>query len=364
MKQIIKSLLVAIVAIIATLPTSAQEYGQFGFAALGGKTTGSGNANPVIVTTYEDLKRALKKNDSIPTTIYLKGEINIPRAIKVSKVANKTIYGLPGSALVNNKHTIVSDSTGILTLDGCYNFIIRNVTFKGPGAFDRDAKDNLNVLRTTRLWVDHCDFQDGQDGNFDCAKGSDFITVSWCRFRYLIAPWPVEKDDTNEDHTDDHRFSNLWGSSDKDSITDEGHLNTTFYACWWDEGCRNRMPFARYGRIHILNCLYSSEVASTCLNVRFRSNFYVENCAFTTKNAKKKAWKAIDPTKENNTFHLTITGCAGTPDGQWGQGEDYPFFYPNEYYQYKAMPATMVPFTIGDNETGAGATLEIGEPKL
>lgn len=363
MKRNIKSLLVALIAIIAVLPASAQEYKQFGWSTVGGMTTGSGNANPVIVTTYEQLKKALRKNDSIPTTIYLKGVIEIPRAIKVSKVANKTIYGLPGSALANRKHTIVSDSTGILTLDGCYNFIIRNVTFLGPGAFDRDAKDNLNVLRTQRLWVDHCDFQDGQDGNFDCAKGSDFITVSWCRFRYLIAPWPVEKDDTNDDHTDDHRFSNLWGSSDKDSL-DEGHLNTTFYACWWDEGCRNRMPFARYGNIHILNCLYSSEVASLCLNVRYRSNFYVENSAFTSKNAKKKAWRGIDPTKEKNTYTITIVDCLGTAPGQWTQGDARPYFYPNEYYQYKAMPAIQVPSIVGDPEYGAGATLDIGEPKI
>ena len=363
MKQIIKSLWVAIVAITAALPASAQEYGQFGWSAVGGMTTGSRNANPVIVTTYEELKKALPKCDSVPRTIYLKGQIDIPKALKVDRVANKTIYGLPGSSLANRKHTIVSDSTGILTLDGCHNIILRNITFLGPGAFDRDAKDNLNVLRTTRLWVDHCDFQDGQDGNFDCAKGSDFITVSWCRFRYLIAPWPVEKDDTNDDHTDDHRFSNLWGSSDKDSL-DEGHLNTTFYACWWDEGCRNRMPFARYGHIHVLNCLYSSEVASTCLNVRFRSNFYVENCAFTTKKAQQNAWKAIDPKKSANTYHLVIDGCSGTPAGQWAQGEKADFFNPKNLYTYKAMPAAMVPFTVGDNETGAGATLDIAEPKL
>lgn len=355
-----KLLTLAVVLLTAATAVHAQSK-AFGWAAVDGTTNGSRNQNPVVVTTYEELKKQLHRDDSIPRTIYLKGKIQIPRAIKVAGVKNKTIYGLPGSALVNNKYTINSDSTGILTLDGCRNIILRNITFMGPGAFDRDNKDNLDIRRTERVWVDHCDFQDGMDGNFDIAKGSDYITVSWCRFRYLIAPWPVLKEDKNDDHTADHRFSNLIGSSDKDSLTDEGKLRITFANCWWDEGCRNRMPFARYGLIHVYNCLYSSEVASTCLNVRFRSNFFVEGCAFTTKKAQKNAWKAISPDKTNNTFNLTLKSCLGVPDVQTRNG-DRPYWNPADYYSYQLMPAVMVKMKVGDDTSGAGATLEIPEP--
>lgn len=357
-----KLLTLALLLVTAATAANAQSK-AFGWASVDGMTNGSRNQNPVVVTTYEELKKQLHRDDSIPRTIYVKGKIQFPRAIKVANVKNKTIYGLPGSALVNNKYTINSDSTGILTLDGCHNIIIRNVTFMGPGAFDRDNKDNLDIRRTDHVWVDHCDFQDGMDGNFDIAKGSDLITVSWCRFRYLIKPWPVLKEDKNEDHTMDHRFSNLIGSSDKDSLNDEGKLRITFADCWWDEGCRNRMPMARYGLIHVYNCLYSSSVASTCLNVRFRSNVYAENCAFTTKNAQKKAWKGIAPDKNNNTYNLTLKGCLGVPDIQTRNG-DRDYWNPADYYSYQLMPAIMVAMKVGDENAGAGATLEIPEPNM
>ena len=56
---------------------------------------------------------------------------------------------------------------------------------------------------------------------------------------------------------DDHRFCNTWGSSDK-ATESEGHLNTTFANCWWDEGCMERCPRVRFGKVHIVNCYYTN----------------------------------------------------------------------------------------------------------
>jgi pectate lyase len=62
------------------------------------------------------------------------------------------------------------------------------------------------------IWVDHCDFQDGVDGNFDANNGSDHLSITWCRFRYLIAPWAGGSGGSN-----DHRNTNLWGGSDSNT---------------------------------------------------------------------------------------------------------------------------------------------------
>ena len=91
-----KLLTLAVVLLTAATAVQAQSK-AFGWAAVDGTTNGSRNQNPVVVTTYEELKKQLHRDDSIPRTIYLKGKIQIPRAIKVAGVKNKTIYGLPGS---------------------------------------------------------------------------------------------------------------------------------------------------------------------------------------------------------------------------------------------------------------------------
>ena len=58
------------------------------------------------------------------------------------------------------------------------------MTIIGPGSVDVDGQDALNVDGSTRVWVDHCDISDGQDGNFDIIKAANYITVSWTRFSY------------------------------------------------------------------------------------------------------------------------------------------------------------------------------------
>lgn len=344
---------------------SAQELSPYdenrpvGWASVDSVCTGGSDQNPIIVTTWQELNNQFRQYSVEPKTIYINGEITVPRALNMKRMANVTIYGLPGSALINNKYTTRNDSSGILAIDRCSNIILRNITFKGPGAFDRDANDNLTVSRTRHIWVDHCDFQDGQDGNFDCNKGSDYITVSWCRFRYLIKPWPVLPDDTIADHTNDHRFSNLWSSSDGDSIYDKGHLRTTFVNCWWDEGCRTRMPFVRFGKIHILNCAYTSTVLSSVFNVRYLSNFYVENSAFISERSQSRTYSI--PSTAPNTCNITFVGCSGHRDGQVRVGNE-PYYIPD--YKYNKYPAKYVYTVLSDSGTGAGATLNIeaGKP--
>ena len=259
-------------------PPVEEDYGTceqdanapIGFACIEKTPTGGANGARRTVTTASELENALGSKE--PLTIYIKGVIEVTSMLKV-KAQDKTLLGLPGSVLSNPNRT--KDGSGILYFrEGSDNLILRNVIFKSAGAYDVDGNDNLCIDGTTNIWVDHCDFQDGVDGNFDAKNASDNIAVTWCKFHYLIEPQAGGSGGSN-----DHRFTNLWGGSDKDT-QDRGHLRTTFQYCWWGEGCRERMPRARYAQIHLVNCLYDSSVANYCIGVGLEANIRVEKSVF------------------------------------------------------------------------------------
>ena len=194
-------------------------------------------------------------------------------------------------------------NSGILSLSGCRNIIVRNITFVGPGSIDVSGKDLISVTNSARnCWVDHCAFQDGMDGNFDITTKSDFFTVSWCTFSYT-------------DRSYMHQNTNLIGSSDSEAT---GYLNTTFAFNWWGTGCKQRMPMARVGKIHMLNNYFSSTTASNCINPRKNSEFLIEGNYFakgvknyySQSSATAVTWtddNYVTETKKHSSMGTTVT---------------------------------------------------------
>ncbi len=326
---------------------SKYDYNQpVGWGLLGEtQITGGNEENAVLVTTFDELKAALAGTDN--KTIYIKGEIVFAGHLDVQDVKNKTLYGLPGSALVNPYHSESVDSTGILNMFRCENFIIRNLIFKGAGAYDIDGKDNLTLTTCKYIWVDHCDFQDGVDGNFDCNYGSDYVCVSWCRFHYLKAPYPG-----GSGGSDDHRLSDLWGSGDGRAKFDTGHLKTTFYSCWWGEGCKERMPRVRFGKVHLLNCLYTCTGNNYCIGTGYASNIYVEKCAFIDVN---NPYMNYAMGEGHTDYNITVRDCIGQSDAQERSGST-EYFIPSDYYQLEGYDVNLVESEV---KTHSGATLNI-----
>lgn len=156
-------------------------------------------------------------------------------------------------------------SSGIFYFSGCDNFIIRNLKLQGPGSIDVSGSDLMSLYGSTHFWVDHCDFTDGMDGNFDITQKANFNTVSWCTFSYT-------------DRAYMHQNTNLVGSSDSETVN---YLNTTFAFNNWGKGCRARMPMARVGKIHMLNNYYTCTGNGTpCINPRKNSEFLIEGNYF------------------------------------------------------------------------------------
>ena len=218
-------------------------------------------------------------------------------------------------------------NAGIFKINGGSNIIIRNLKFVGPGPCDVGGQDLITCTGTTHLWVDHCEFTDGQDGNFDITQSADFVTVSWCTFGYTERAY-------------DHMNTNLVGSSDSEN---KDKLNVTFAFNIWGPGCNQRMPMARAGNIHLLNNYYNCAGASATVNPRKNSEFLIEGNYFETGVTKvfsqsdAIAYQFID-----NTYK-----SASQPSGKGTVTMPY---------KYTAISSKDVPALLNSTE-GAGATL-------
>ncbi len=223
--------------------------------------------------------------------------------------------------------------SGCISLSSCQNIIIRNITFKGPGAIDVGGYDLISCTGAKNCWVDHCEFMDGMDGNFDITNAADFNTVSWCVFRYT-------------DRSYMHQNTNLIGSSDSETT---GKLNTTFAFNWWAAGCNQRMPMGRVGKIHMLNNYYSCSGASLCMNPRKNSEFLVEGNYFAS--GVKNCYKNNDATAVTWADNNVIANTSASKPTSFGTTVTVP-------YSYTVATTNDVPDAV---QNGAGATLPYGD---
>ena len=220
--------------------------------------------------------------------------------------------------------------SGILTVRQ-ENIIIRNLTFVGPGSIDVGGSDLLSFNGAKHCWVDHCAFSDGMDGNFDITVSSDFNTVSWCTFSYTERSYM-------------HQNTNLIGYSDREPT---GFLNTTFAFNWWGQGCVQRMPMIRVGKIHMLNNYFSCTTAGNCINPRKNSEVLIEGNYFekgvrryySQNDAISVTWADSNHAEEPNKAGQPIS--IGTP-------VTVP-------YDYSVAPYADVPAAVKKH---AGATLK------
>jgi pectate lyase len=319
---------------------SAQNYLMTAPEGFGAAATGGGNATPVTVSTYADLTAKLKL--TTPQVILVSGTITCSYTSVL--VNDKTIIGLPGARLVNTDQTAAG--SGILSFkSGSNNIIIRNLIFGGPGAYDVDGRDNL-TSEATNVWVDHCEFQDGMDGNFDNKGAADNVTISWCKFTYLKAPKAG-----GSGGADDHRFTNLVGSGKSDFPAD-GHYSITFKNCYWADGCRERMPRARNAELHILNCYYNTSVTSS-LAIGLgggdkNSTCYVEGTDFAKIGTAFKNYISTD----GGTVGIAFSNCLKA-SADYGEAVTKPS------YVYTTLPVADVADYVTNTSCGSGATLQV-----
>ena len=336
MKKTQQRLLAICLMLASGFTAFSQTCSLVGWASQNGGVTGGGSATPVVVSNYTDFKNAI--TSATVKVVHISGTITFPAAGRISfqDQSAKTVYGMPGSKLVSSDLT--ASGSGILYVKRCSNIIFRNVKFEGPGAFDTDGNDNMTIDNCTNVWVDHCDFQDGVDGNLDIKNLADYISITWCRFIYLKPPIPG-----GSGGADDHRFSNLFGSSDG-ATGDRGKLRITMQNCWWAQGCKERMPRVRFGKVHIVNNYFSCTGNNHCVRAGFEADLRIESNYFENVN------NPIDLFENNFTAVSSLNNSfVGTTGNTAGSGTAF-----TPPYSLTVTPAANVKSQV---MAGAGATL-------
>jgi pectate lyase len=295
------------------LAVEPQPIGWASYNDLGLKgTTGGAGGATVIVTTEEELKDYIRRDD--PYIIFVQGTITM--AQKDVK-PNKTIIG------IGTNPTIM----GGFRIKRSHNVIVRNLIVKESGY------DGFSVeYDTHHVWIDHCDLSDCHDGLLDITHACDYVTVSWCRF-------------SNHDKTC------LLGHSNNNAGEDIGHLKVTYHHNWFD-GTEGRHPRVRFSYLtHVYNNYYyrnSYGIASTCDAEVLVEGCYFRNVSRPTLVGYGSSWDG-DLVQRNNIF----VG-SGSRETRGTVPE------PSEYYSYTLDLADDVPAIV---TAGAGLfPVEYSEP--
>ncbi len=220
----------------------ADQCAPIGWATRSGRSggsfnvTGGGNVTPIVVKTWADLEKYA--SDGQARVLHVDGNLgggwSGKEGDRLEIKSNKTIIGIRPQTRIN----------AAIHINGASNVILRNVVVRGPGSNGDQAWDNINIEGSSKnVWVDHCEFTDGQDGNADVVKGADNVTFTWTKFGYT--------------KSGPHNFSNLVASSDDEPVS-VGKLNITLMFNWFT-GVAQRQPRCRYGDIHVVNNLFTRD---------------------------------------------------------------------------------------------------------
>jgi pectate lyase len=232
---------------LLVLPAGASP---IGFAAVNGITTGGRGGPVVTVTNASGFLTEIARVG--PRIVRVQGTITLTDNARPA--SHKTIVGVGTNA------TIV----GNLNIYNVSNVIVQNLHFTNPGGVGDG--DGVTIEKSHHVWVDHCTFYDCADGALDTTHGSDYVTISWCRFFYTA--------------DSGHNFACLVGHSANNAAEDAGRLRVTYHHNWWSTLCVERMPRTRFGRVHVFNNFYDCTGNNYCVRASIGSEVLVENNYF------------------------------------------------------------------------------------
>jgi pectate lyase len=299
-------------AMLTVLPATETP---IGFAAVNGITTGGRGGPVVTVTNASAFLTEIARTD--PRIVRVQGTITLSGNARPA--SHKTIIGLGTNA------TIVGD----LNIYNVSNVIVQNLHFTNPnGVGDGDG---VTIEGSHHVWVDHCTFYDCADGALDTTHGSDFVTISWCKFYY----------NTNSGHN----FTCLVGHSANNAAEDAGKLHITFHHNWWTTLCVERMPRVRFGQVHVFNNYYNCAGNNYCIRASIDSEVLAENNCFENIHTPYEKYVENGLTGLIRAVGNTTVNCTGV------QAFNDPVFVPPYAYTLETPAAAKDAIVAG---AGAG----------
>lgn len=288
-------------------------------------TTGGAGGEVVLVTTLSEFTAV--SSDDTPRIIVVDGLIECgDSAIRIG--SNKTIVGADADAEIKGGLYITSES----------NIIVANLTIDAEYP-DGSVVDCFAARNVHHLWVTHVTAHDASDGLLDLTVGSNYITVSWCKFYY-------------DDTSNGHRLACLDSNGTSAGETDTGRNKVTYHHNWWAHGCDQRMPRILFGQGHVYNNYYSAEGNSYCIGVGSYASVLVEGNYF--KNVKDPhefmythALPAYITARDNVYDNTSGNRHSGLGGGEFGNVD--PFTDPP--YDYTLDDANDIPSIV---QNGAG----------
>lgn len=157
--------------------------------------------------------------------------------------SNKTIVGDDPTATIEGGIRIAGTSAA--TADMISNVVIRNLRINALSSATSSVvneADGIGIAYAHHVWIDHVDVWDAPGDDIDITNGSDYITVSWTRFRF---------------DQGFRRTATRVGHSDTNSAEDTGRLKVTFHHDWWEGSVYQRMPRVRFGDVHVFDSYFS-----------------------------------------------------------------------------------------------------------
>lgn len=250
------------------------------------------------------------------------------QAVTQAKIerGNLSIVGIPG-----DDGAAPTLYQGWLMVSKQQNVIVRNLRFVpatdfwpsfescSSGVTDRDycswnaEPDAMTIVGGARIWVDHCEFTDGEelqgaqtdksrykyyDGLLDIKSGADYVTVSYSRFY-------------------NHHKAMLIGATD----SNDGSYRVTLHhnRIQW---VNQRMPRVRNGMVHVLNNVYEGPKQTDAtqqyyfgygIGLGYNSKVYSERNAFDISGAAARDLLSANFDKWAQTF---------TDVGSWLNGSE------------------------------------------
>ncbi|KAH8831863.1 pectate lyase Pel-34K [Flagelloscypha sp. PMI_526] len=275
-----------------------------GFATKGTGTTGGAGGTVVTVSTQTDLEKYAAASG--PYIIKVKGKITITPLGKEIPVANdKTIVGIGSTAEIYQ---------GGFGMNGGKNVILRNLHIGNTGATADTDYDGFQIDTSSNIWIDHCLFENGQDGLIDSRKDTTYLTVSYNVFR---------------------NHNKVFGIGWTDNVTSEITIHHNYFL-----NTTQRNPSAdNIKHAHLYNN-YLYGVTSYGHYSRGSTEMRMENCYF--ENTK-------DPVTRDDTAKLAATGntyksVTGTTAANSGS-----VFKASDYYAYTLTATADVPSYVKAN---------------
>ncbi|GAA1717271.1 pectate lyase [Isoptericola hypogeus] len=275
--------------------------------------------------------------------------------------SNVTIVGVGDDARVVGANLRIRDSHNVivrnLTLSDGYDCFPQWDPTDGDDGAWNSAYDNLSVWTSTRVWIDHNTFDDGDhpasslptvfgntfevhDGLLDVTHGGDLVTVSWNRFEA-------------------HDKTMIIGSSDSRTQDRGQHRVTIHHNHWQDIG--QRAPRVRFGDVHVYDNSYEQ---TTDAGFQYLWGAGKESSLVVENNAVRLA-RGVDPARVVGAYGGAMLSETGTlvngrrvdVVGAFNATATTPLadearWSPSDHYRYRLLPTWAVPAVV---DAGAGA---------